>query len=99
MKSTDIKKGKWQADLEERFSKIYTLLQKIDNHFENNDIHDYRVEIKKLKALIRLFNFTASESITCRFPKKLNKIYKALGHLREWQIQEKKSNQLSMKII
>ncbi len=90
MKSTDIKERRRQADLEDRFSKIYILLKKIDGHFEDNDIHDYRVEIKKLKAMIRLFNSKAPESTTCSFPKKLNKIYKALGHLREWQIQGKK---------
>ena len=90
MKSSDKKKERTEADLEDRFSKINSVLQKIDGHFETDDIHDFRVEIKKLKALIRLFNSSAPDSSFCRFPKKLNRIYKALGLLREWQIQHQK---------
>ena len=88
MKSTRLPEENLQADLEDRFSKVNLALHRLDNRFETKDIHDFRVEVKKLKALIRLFNSAAPDSSLCRFPKQLNKIYKGLGHLREWQIQQ-----------
>jgi CHAD domain-containing protein len=90
MKSQDRKEEKWETYLDDRFSKINLVLQKVDHSFDTTDIHDFRVEVKKLKALIRLFNSAVLDSPICHFPKKLNKIYKALGHLREWQIQRQK---------
>jgi CHAD domain-containing protein len=90
MKSQSLTEEKWANYLDNRFSKINLVLQKVDNSFNTSDIHDFRVEVKKLKALIRLFNSAVSDPPICHFPKKLNKIYKALGHLREWQIQRQK---------
>jgi CHAD domain-containing protein len=90
MKTPDTKEEKWETYLDDRFSRIHIVLEKVNNSFDTTDIHDFRVEVKKLKALIRLFNSAALDSPICQFPKKLNKIYKALGHLREWQLQRQK---------
>jgi CHAD domain-containing protein len=90
MKYTSSQIEKCQADVEERFNKINLVLQKIIIGFATDDIHDFRVEIKKLKALLRLFSSVAMDPSAYRFPKSMNKVYKAMGHLREWQIQHQK---------
>ena len=54
------------------------------------DIHDFRITVKKLKAIIRLFNGVSTRASACRFPKSLNKVYKTLGFMRECQIQKQK---------
>ena len=55
-----------------------------------DDIHDFRITVKKLKAIIRLFNAVSTRASACRFPKSLNKVYKTLGFMRECQIQKQK---------
>lgn len=90
MKKTELQKDKWQASVEERFKKINLVLQKVIPDFAPDDIHDFRVEVKKLKALLKLFSSASENPSIFLFPKRLNKVYKTLGHLREWQIQKQK---------
>lgn len=84
----DAKKQKWHQVIEHRFNKTELALQKITRDFTGDHIHDFRVEIKKLKAVIRLISYNVPDPVVCKFPKPLNKLYKALGSLREWQIQK-----------
>ncbi len=85
---TKVKKEKWQKAIDYRFSKTEHVLHKLTLDCTVENIHDFRVEIKKLKALLRLFSFSIRETSACKFPKPLNKVYKSLGSLREWQIQK-----------
>ena len=52
-----------------RIAAIDGILQKPPGKFTENDFHDLRVEIKKLRALIDLLNFCAPH-----FKKKLHSI-------------------------
>jgi CHAD domain-containing protein len=90
MKDTLSKIEKWQVDLENRFHKIEINLQKLKTGLATDNVHDFRVEIKKLKALLRLCKSIAKVPSTCRLDKKLNKSFRYLGRLREWQIQLQK---------
>jgi CHAD domain-containing protein len=87
---TNVKKVKWRRAIDYRFGKIEHVLYKLTTDCTAENIHDFRVEIKKLKALIRLFSFSIRETSACKFPKSLNKVYKSLGSLREWQIQKQR---------
>jgi CHAD domain-containing protein len=86
--NTNVKNVKWQKAIDHRFSKIEHVLHKLTLNYTADNIHDFRVEIKKLKALLRLFSFRMPADSSFRFPKPLNKLYKSLGLLREWQIQK-----------
>jgi len=74
--------------IEDRFSKTNHVLHQMTLDCSADHIHSFRVEIKKLKALIRLFSFSIPDPSTCKFPKPLDTLYKSLGSLREWQIQK-----------
>jgi len=69
-----------QTTLESMFDKIDIKLKKAENGFDHEEIHSFRTEIKKLKAFLRL--------LSVKFPKKLNQIYKILGHIRILQLQK-----------
>jgi len=85
---TTVKKVKWQEAIDYRFSNIEHVLHKLKHDCTTDNIHEIRVQIKKLKALIRLFSFSTTVTSNSKFPKPLNKLYNSLGHLREWQIQK-----------
>jgi CHAD domain-containing protein len=75
---------------EERLQKTEANLKTAADSFSLDDIHDFRVEIKKLKAFLRLIKTDSDNPKKLKFPKFLDKIYKSLGTVRELQLQEKK---------
>ena len=75
---------------EERLQKTEACLEMAADSFSLDDIHDFRVEIKKLKAFLRLLQRNSDKPEKLKFPGFLNKIYKSLGSVRELQLQEKK---------
>ncbi len=75
---------------EERFQKMTARLKAVAETFQEEDIHDFRIEIKKLKALLRLFREKAKHPSDLKFPKFLDKIYRLLGSMREMQLQQNK---------
>jgi CHAD domain-containing protein len=74
----------------DRLRKTVACLETAVNSFGLDDIHDFRVEIKKLKGFLRLLQRDLDKPEKLKFPKFLNKIYKSLGSVRELQLQEKK---------
>jgi CHAD domain-containing protein len=74
----------------ERIQKTEASLKTAADSFSLDDIHDFRVDIKKLKALLRLLQRNSNKPEKLKFPGFLNKIYKSLGSVRELQLQEKK---------
>jgi CHAD domain-containing protein len=85
-----LKKIKLDKALTDRFKKIEAVLDKLKQDSNPNLIHIFRVETKKLKALIRLLRFNLKNPAVVKFPKPLNELYQSMGSLREWQIQKKK---------
>lgn len=74
--------------LNERFDTLKTYFFNTLKFPAEEDIHQMRVEIKKLNALIRMLEFVADEVETKKLRKSLSKIFKAAGKLREAQIIE-----------
>ncbi len=72
--------------IDNTFHKINIKIKNVESGFGLEDIHSFRTEIKKLKAFLRLLNV--------KFPKKLNKIYKILGHIRILQLQSENIGKL-----
>jgi CHAD domain-containing protein len=85
----NVKKGKWQKAIDNRFSRIEHDLHKLTLDCTTDNLHDFRVNIKKLKALLHLLSFSLPAASNFMFPKPLDKMYKSLGLLREWQIQKR----------
>jgi CHAD domain-containing protein len=75
---------------EERLRKTEACLETAVDSFSLDDIHDFRVEIKKLKAFLRLIKTESGNPKKLKFPKFLDKIYKSVGSVRELQLQVKK---------
>lgn len=84
MKTTDI------IDVyKSKLKKISGYYQKVLEEFEMNDIHRLRVEIKKLRAFMRLMNL-ATPGQQHRIPKSLKKFYNTVGSFRNLQLHQQK---------
>lgn len=88
--------------IRKRFKKINAAFRALMLHFDAEDIHDFRVEVKKLKAFLR-FAGTAGTAGTVgtaspgtsgkgpaglKLPKKLRELYRISGTLRNLQLQQ-----------
>lgn len=62
--------------------------QNLLEDFEVEAIHQFRVEIKKLRAMLRLINAGREASSTVHIGNKVHSIYAAVGELRALQIQK-----------
>lgn len=89
MKASDI------ADVyKTRFKKISKYYHKLLEHFGANDIHHFRVEIKKLKAFIRYVNLAMPEQQQ-KIPKELKKLYSIAGNIRNLQLHQRRLTNLT----
>jgi len=64
-----------------RVKKLRLLSKRIAAGFGIEDIHQFRLEVKKLRAFIRL-----AGPAGCRLPGKLHRVYKAVGEIRNLQL-------------
>jgi CHAD domain-containing protein len=70
--------------LDERLEALTIFLNNTLNFPAEEDVHQMRVEIKKLNALIRMLRFAVEEDLnTKEFGKTLNRIFRSAGKLRE----------------
>jgi len=69
--------------LNERFNTLNTYLFNTINFPAEEDVHQMRVEIKKLNALIRMLESVIEEFEIKQLRKSLSRIFKAAGKLRE----------------
>jgi len=70
------------------FRKLKKLYKSIDPNFDVDAIHDFRVSYKKLRAFFRLVSAETNDEL--KVPRKLKKVYKALGVIRDMQLQRQK---------
>lgn len=68
------------------FRKLKKQYESIDPRFEAEAIHQFRVAYKKLRAFFRLVSVETGEKL--KIPNKLKKSYKALGAIRDLQLQQ-----------
>jgi len=79
---------KMKVDIEKRFKKIDKVSRKIHGHFETEDIHVFRVETKKLRAILRLIGTDRVKGRKPGLPKHLKDLYRILGAIRSLQLQQ-----------
>jgi len=82
--------------IRKKFEKLNRIYRSMIIHFDPEDIHDFRVEVKKLKAFLRLTGITGAASgnasgkelARLRLPRKLRELYRITGNIRNLQLQQ-----------
>ncbi len=80
-----------------RFSKLDDCMGKLTISFTPDNIHKFRIEIKKLRALFRLVKEGKDHAGHLKIPKKIKQLYKAAGIVRSLQLQEEHLSSTSSK--
>lgn len=73
--------------IEAHCEQLVKLTERIPGHFNQKDIHQWRVEYKKLRAFLRMITAAVSDHVPHITPD-LKKIYAAAGVVREFQVFE-----------
>jgi len=73
--------------IKEIFRQIKKTQSPIIRNFDQDSIHKFRVQIKKLGALLRLLSFKMDVRSPLKLPKRLKNIYSAAGNVRSIQLQ------------
>lgn len=81
-----------------RFKKISKHYQNLLEDFDAKDIHHFRLEIKKLRAFIRLINSSATQH-QCKIPGDVKSFYNLAGNIRNLQIHQQRMNALSKDLL
>ena len=68
------------------FQRLGKLLNQIENDFDEDSIHDFRKEVKKLRAFLRLISLNRGIPDDLKLPHKLKKIYLLAGKIRDLQL-------------
>lgn len=76
--------------LASRFKKINDCLNKIIKHFNSEEIHDFRVELKKVRAFMRLAATRLPGPEELKIPYHLKSMYRYAGIIRNLQLQEQR---------
>jgi CHAD domain-containing protein len=71
--------------------------RKLHHDFDSEDIHDFRVEIKKIRAMLRLAEFAIDRKGEMKIPKKLKRFYRTVGNIRSLQLHAKKIGETANK--
>ena len=74
--------------LEKRFKKIKKHYHSLLLDFDENEIHDYRLEIKKLRALLRLINAEMPPEQQIKLGGKMKEFYGLTGNIRNLQLHQ-----------
>ncbi len=69
------------------FSRLDKSLRQIKEGYDPEVIHDFRVEVKKLRAFTRLLSAGMEEDDGLKLPRSLKEIYTATGRIRDLQLQ------------
>lgn len=82
-----------------------TVFKKLTKHYERSledfdadDIHHFRVEMKKLRAFIRLVNL-AQPDHQHKIPGSIKKIYHLVGNIRNLQLQQQRIANLTRELM
>lgn len=71
-----------------RFRKIDAAYRKVIKNFQTDDIHRFRVEMKKLKAFLLLAENGSDHDRRLKFSKRARKFYEKTGAIRTLQLQQ-----------
>ena len=87
-----MKKDEISTVVKNSFKKIDKLFHKIIIDFEAEDIQEFRVEIKKLRAFFRLLDMEANGTIQFKITRKMKTFYGYIGIIRNIQLHVEKIN-------
>lgn len=76
--------------IEGRYQKINMAFNKVMEAFGTDEIRLFRVEVKKLRAFLKLVRTMRDGSHAGRLPARLRKFYGAIGIVRNLQVQEQR---------
>jgi CHAD domain-containing protein len=79
--------------LKKRCRNLHRHYQDLLEDFAVEAIHDFRLEVKKLRAFLRMLNACATSKGNLRITKELRAFYGAVGEVRCLQLQEELVNQ------
>jgi CHAD domain-containing protein len=85
-----MKRNKISVIIKRRFDKPGKLFIRIIIDFEIESIHQFRTEIKKLRAFLRLLNMQSDRQL--KISKEIKKFYGCIGMIRNLQLQIKNVN-------
>jgi CHAD domain-containing protein len=72
------------------FNKISRLLREIDLACGKKQVHLFRIEIKRLKAILLLLNTGKKKNAFIKIPRRLKSLYFTTGKIRESQLLQEK---------
>lgn len=88
-----MKQRKITAVIAARFKKTSRYLQLSMEDFEEESIHHFRTEIKKLRAFLGLLNGGLTQKGRLRISKKIKTVYRFAGNIRNIQLLQKAVNE------
>ncbi len=83
-----MKKAEMSSIIIHAYEQIHQKASLLKGRFIVSDIHDFRLEVKKLKAFLHLISMAKGGSKVGDLPRKLHQYYKALGQIRDLQLQK-----------
>lgn len=75
---------------EKRFKRLRKHYSSLLKDFEEDKIHSFRLEMKKLRAFIRLVNISLPGKKTMKINKKLKSFYNTTGDIRNLQLHQQR---------
>lgn len=78
--------SRFHKHFKQREKNVFQSLNDFDASPDKDSMHHFRVELKKLKALIRFLHETDNKHKLNKASKKLESIFKAAGEIREYQL-------------
>jgi CHAD domain-containing protein len=75
--------------ISEKVSTISVLAEMVGKNFDKESIHDFRVEVKRLRSFLRLLRMHSDES-KLKMPKKFKRLYQVAGNIRDAQLEYEK---------
>jgi CHAD domain-containing protein len=94
-----MKQKKIAAVIDKRLKKADRFFCKIIGGFEMESVHEFRTEIKKLRAFFRLLNVEIDDGSELKIPKKMKTFYSYAGTIRNLQMQLKNMCAYSQYIV
>jgi CHAD domain-containing protein len=70
--------------IETRFRKINVTLKRLISNFATEDIHQFRIEVKKLRAFLHAIK------TELKLPRRLRKFYDSIGIVRNLELQQQR---------
>jgi CHAD domain-containing protein len=93
-----VKKNKISKIILSSVNQLNTLVQRLPGRFEEEDLHQIRVRIKRLKALLRLLQSSQEHIVDITLPVSMKRLFAATGSIRNLQLFLHQAEQATTKL-